>query len=56
MKIQELIGTLLADSTRLGTYTLPELIQSIQSKNINGIAVAVSGDREFDLALLDGEP
>ena len=56
MKIQELIGTLLAGSTRLGTYTLPELIQYVQSKNINGIAVAVSGDREFDLALLDGEP
>jgi hypothetical protein len=56
MKIQELIGTLLAGSTRLGTYTLPELIQYVQSKNINGIAVAVSGDRKFELAILDGEP
>ena len=56
MKIQELVGTLLAGSTRLGTYTLPELIKSVQSKNINGIAVAVSGDREFELAILDGEP
>jgi hypothetical protein len=56
MKIQELIGTILAGSTRLGTFTLSELITFTQSKNINGIAVAVSGDREFDLALLDGEP
>jgi hypothetical protein len=56
MKIQELIGTILAGSTRLGTYTLPELIKFAQSKSINGIAVAVSGDREFDLALLGGEP
>jgi hypothetical protein len=56
MKIQELIGTLLAGSTRLGTYTLPELIKFTQSKSINGIAVAVSGDREFDLAFLIGEP
>jgi hypothetical protein len=56
MKIQELIGTLLAGSTRLGTYTLSELITYAQSKSINGIAVAVGGDREFDLALLDGEP
>lgn len=56
MKIQEIIGTLLAGSTRLGTFTLPELIRFAQSKNINGIAVSVSGDREFDLAILDGEP
>jgi hypothetical protein len=56
MKIQELIGTLLAGSTRLGTYTLPELIKFVQSKNISGIAVAVSGDREFDLAIVGGEP
>jgi hypothetical protein len=56
MKIQQLIGTILAGSTRLGTYTLSELITYAQSKSINGIAVAVSGDREFDLALLDGEP
>jgi hypothetical protein len=56
MKIQELIGTLLAGSTRLGTYMLPELITFAQSKNISGIAVAVSSDREFDLAILGGEP
>lgn len=56
MKIQELIRTLLAGSTRLGTYTLSELIAFAQSKSINGIAIAVNGDREFDLALLDGEP
>lgn len=56
MKIQQLIGTLLAGSTRLGTFTLSELITFTQSKSINGIAVAVSSDREFDLALLDGEP
>jgi hypothetical protein len=56
MKIQELIGTLLAGSTRLGTYPLPELIKFAQSKIINGIAVATGGDREFDLVLLDGEP
>src|SRR5512137_2655232 len=56
MKIQELIGKILAGSTRLGTYTLPELITVAQSKSINGIAVAVSGDREFDLAFLDGDP
>jgi hypothetical protein len=56
MKIQELIGTLLAGSTRLGTYTLPELIKFGQSKNISGIAVATGNDREFDIALIDGEP
>ena len=56
MKIQELIGTLLAGSTRLGTFTLPELIKFAQSKSTNGIAVAVRDDREFDLAILDGEP
>ena len=56
MKIQELIGTLLAGSTRLGSFTLPELVKFTQSKSVNGIAVAVSGDREFDLAILDGEP
>ena len=56
MKIQEHIGTLLADSPRLGTYMLPELIHITQSRNINGIAVSVNGDRDFDLAILDGEP
>jgi hypothetical protein len=56
MKIQELIGTLLAGSTRLGSFTLPELVKFAQSKSVNGIAVAVGGDREFDLAILDGEP
>ena len=56
MKIQELVETLIADSIRLGTYTLSELITFAQSKSINGIAISVSGDREFDLALLDGEP
>ncbi len=56
MKIQELIGTLLAGSTRLGTFMLPELIKLAQSKNISGIAVATGGDREFDLAFVDGEP
>jgi hypothetical protein len=56
MKIQELIGTLLADSTRVGAYTLPDLIRFTRSKKMNGIAVAVRGDREFDLAFLDGEP
>jgi hypothetical protein len=56
MKIQELIGMILAHSTLLGTFTLPELIRFAQLKNINGMAVSVSGDREFDLAILDGEP
>ena len=56
MKIQELIGTLLAGSTRLGTFPLPELIKYTQSKNSNGIAVATGGDREFDLAIVNGEP
>jgi len=56
MKIQELIGTLLAGSTRLGSFTLPELVKFTQLKSTNGIAVAVGGDREFDLAILDGEP
>src|SRR5512145_1198428 len=56
MKIQELIGTLLAGSTRLGTFTLPELVRYTQSKRINGIAVAIRNDREFDLVILDGDP
>ena len=56
MKIQELIGTILAGSTRLGTFTLSELIRFTQSKSTNGIAVAVRENREFDLAILDGEP
>ncbi len=56
MKIQELIGTLLAGSARLGSFTLPELVKFTQSKRVNGIAVAVGGDREFDLAILDGDP
>ncbi|MDD1680894.1 MAG: hypothetical protein LUQ35_04730 [Methanoregula sp.] len=56
MKIQELIGTILAGSTRLGTFTLSELIRFTQSKNTNGIAVAVRENSEFDLAILDGEP
>ena len=56
MKIQEIIGTLLAQSTRLGTFTMPELMNFARSRRIDGIAVAVTGDREFDLAILDGEP
>jgi hypothetical protein len=56
MKIQELIGTLLAGSTRLGTFKLSELLKLTQSKGVNGIAVAINGDREFDLSFLDGEP
>jgi hypothetical protein len=56
MKIQELIGTILASSTRLGTFTLSELIRFTQSKSTNGIAVAVRENREFDLAILEGEP
>jgi hypothetical protein len=56
MKIQELIGTILAGSTRLGSFTLSELIRFTQSKRTNGIAVSTFSDREFDLALLDGEP
>jgi hypothetical protein len=55
MKIQELIGTLLAGSPRLGTFTLSELIRFTQSKSTNGIAVSQYNDREFDLAILDGE-
>jgi hypothetical protein len=56
MKIQELISTIQAGSTRLGTFTLPELIRFAKSENINGMAVSASGDRQFALALLDGEP
>jgi len=56
MKIQELIGTILAGSTRLGAFTLSELLRFTQTKNMNGIAVSTFGDREFDLAILDGEP
>jgi hypothetical protein len=56
MKIQELIGTILAGSNRLGTFTLSELIRFTQSKSTNGIAVAVRENREFDLAILEGEP
>jgi hypothetical protein len=56
MKIQELIGTLLAGSTRLGAFTLQELVRFAPSKNSSGLAVAVTSDREFDLAILDGEP
>lgn len=55
MKIQELIGTLLAGAPRLGTFTLSELIRFAQSKSTNGIAVSRFNDREFDLAILDGE-
>lgn len=56
MKIQELIGTLLAGSTRLGTFPLSELLRLTQSKSLNGIAVSRFNDREFDLAILGGEP
>jgi hypothetical protein len=56
MKIQELIGTLLAGSTRLGTFTLSEMLRLTQSKSMNGIAVSRFNDREFDLAILEGEP
>ena len=56
MKIQEIIGTLLEDSPRVGTFTLPELIKYAQSQRIDGIAVAIGGNREFDLAILDGKP
>jgi hypothetical protein len=56
MKTKEFIGTLLKGSTRLGTYTLSDLIAFTRSEGINGIAVSVSGDREFYLALEAGEP
>jgi hypothetical protein len=56
MKIQEIIGTLLAQSTRLGTFMLPELMNFVQTGSIDGIAIAKTGDREFDLAILGGEP
>lgn len=56
MKIQELIGKLLAGATRRGTCTLPELVRSGPPGDTNGIAVSVSDGREFYLAILDGEP
>jgi hypothetical protein len=56
MKIQEQIDTLLAGSTRLGTFTLPKLMKFVQSKSMDGIAVAVTIDRKFYLAIQDGEP
>lgn len=56
MKIQELIGTLLEGSARTGTYTLPELLKFARSKKTSGIAVAADDGREFDLALVNGEP
>ena len=56
MKIQELIGTLLAGSPRLGTFTLTDLIKFTQQKRTSGIAVAASSEREFDLAIVNGEP
>jgi hypothetical protein len=56
MKIQELIRTILASSPQLGTFSLSELLRFASSKGINGIAVAVDGDREFDLAFLGGNP
>ena len=56
MKIQELIRTILADSPQLGMFSLSDLLRVTQSKGITGIAIAVDGDREFDLAFLGGEP
>ncbi len=56
MKIQDLIGTLLEGAGRTGTYTLPDLLRFARSKKTSGIAVAVDNGREFDLALLTGEP
>jgi hypothetical protein len=56
MKTKDFIIALLAGSTRLGTYMLSDLITFTQSQSINGIAVAVSDDREFYLALVGGEP
>jgi hypothetical protein len=56
MKTKEFIGTLLKGSTRLGTYMLSDLIAFTRSEGINGIAVSVSGDWEFYLALEAGEP
>lgn len=56
MKIQEHIEALLAGSTRIGTFTLPNLMKTIQSRGIDGIAVALTSDRKFYLALLGGEP
>jgi hypothetical protein len=56
MKIQELIGTILASSKDLGSFRMADLLKFTQSKKINGLAVAKEEEREFDLAFLEGEP
>jgi len=56
MKIQELIGTILAGAREHGSFRLAELLTFASSKGMDGIAVAREGEREFDLAFIDGEP
>lgn len=55
MKIQEIIGTLIEQSPRLGMFSMPELLHFIRSRDFNGIAAAIQSDREFYLAIVGSE-
>ena len=56
MKIQEIIATLISGSPPLGTFTMSDLLEFSRSNSIDGMAVAKDSGREFDLAILAGEP
>lgn len=55
MKIKDMIETLLNGAPDLGTFLVPELFRFAKSGNLNGIAVARGEEKEFYLAIMNGE-
>jgi hypothetical protein len=56
MKIQVTVSPLISGAPLLGTFTMSDLLLFSREKSVSGIAVAKDSGREFDLAILEGDP
>jgi len=56
MKPREMLEKILKGSNYLGTFSLPEVLTFAAFRHLNAIAAAKDGDREYYLAVLNGEP
>ena len=56
MDLHELLENILKGSKYLGTFSLPELLTFAASRHLDAVAVSKEGNREYYLAVLNGEP
>ncbi|HNX17895.1 MAG TPA: hypothetical protein PKM50_06170 [Methanoregula sp.] len=56
MELQEMLDRILKGADCLGTLSFPEMLMFAASRQINAIAVLKDGNREYYLAIQNGEP